>query len=504
MIRAGLLYAERELGSQGTYEFSDDIIKDLNLNIIFKTMAKEDFDIQMAARRVMLVPLHTEKEILYRQAVIQDVLKAPRPMAAILHSVKVICATMENRQGTTSYKRAKLIDDLNLLTALIEAMIEVREQLRMIKNRLESEGFRRLLDNIEEYDWDAIRENTRDMNFMSKGGELILHFSPGRGLKMEQMEVEHCVGGDGTATSSFTKLKKLIHKVTGQNVIYLEDEHSFHDARELEEAAMQHLMNHYDGLFHDLKLFFKNLLVELSFYMGCYFLHSRFQELGIPFCMPTVWKGKMAEEGAEFEKRLFFQQLYELTLAIYSQKRPVSNDMAQVGKRLYVITGANQGGKSTFLRSIAIAQVMMQCGMFVPAKSYTNRIYDNIFTHFTRREDEQLNSGRLEEEINRMSKIISRITADSMVVLNESFASTTEKEGSVIAADIVRALYEADVDVYMVTHLFEFARNAHAKNLSHAVFLTAERKDNGERTYKMLEHEPNHTSYGLDLYDEMI
>ena len=93
---------------------------------------------------------------------------------------------------------------------------------------------------------------------------------------------------------------------------------------------------------------------------------------------------------------------------------------------------------------------------------------------------------------------------NSLFLLNESFASTTEKEGSIIAEDITMALYERGVRVMMVTHLLAFAQSCYAKNLEHAVFLSAEREADGRRTYHMIEQEPELTSYGLDLYDEVL
>ena len=80
---------------------------------------------------------------------------------------------------------------------------------------------------------------------------------------------------------------------------------------------------------------------------------------------------------------------------------------------------------------------MMQCGMFVPAAQFEGSLYRNIFTHFTRREDQSMNSGRLDEELRRMDAIVRHVTKDSLVLLNESFATTTEKEGSVIALELV-------------------------------------------------------------------
>ena len=118
-----------------------------------------------------------------------------------------------------------------------------------------------------------------------------------------------------------------------------------------------------------------------------------------------------------------------------------------------------------------------------------------------------MNSGRLDEELSRMSQIVDNLGRDSLVLLNESFASTTEKEGSVIAYDIIRALNEAGVKILTVTHLLSFAQRMYEesqKEESEVVFFCAERLEGGKRTFKMIQHAPELTSFGLDLYDEII
>ena len=98
-------------------------------------------------------------------------------------------------------------------------------------------------------------------------------------------------------------------------------------------------------------------------------------------------------------------------------------------KNLVIITGANKGGKSTFLRSIGLSQLMMQSGMFVPARSFTANICRSLFTHFKKEEDSGMKSGKLDEELNRMSKIIDHLnTANSLLLFNESFAATNERK----------------------------------------------------------------------------
>lgn len=91
-----------------------------------------------------------------------------------------------------------------------------------------------------------------------------------------------------------------------------------------------------------------------------------------------------------------------------------------------------------------------------------------------------------------------------MILFNESFAATNEREGSEIARQIVSALLEKRIKVFFVTHQYEFARGFYAKNLENAIFLRAERKAGGARTFKLIEGEPLQTSYGEDLYRKIF
>ncbi|MGH3514105.1 MAG: MutS-related protein [Pseudonocardiaceae bacterium] len=142
-----------------------------------------------------------------------------------------------------------------------------------------------------------------------------------------------------------------------------------------------------------------------------------------------------------------------------------------------MITGANQGGKSTFLRSVGLAQLMMQCGMFTPAESFSANVCERLFTHFKRDEDATMTSGKLDEELARMSEIADAVTPHSMVLFNESFASTNEREGSEIARQIIRALVDNGIKVFFVTHLFDLAHSLHLHQADTALFLRAQRLD---------------------------
>jgi DNA mismatch repair ATPase MutS len=164
----------------------------------------------------------------------------------------------------------------------------------------------------------------------------------------------------------------------------------------------------------------------------------------------------------------------------------------------------NKGGKSTFLRGIGLSQLMMQCGMFVPADSFSVNMCDSLFTHFKSEEDSAMNSGKLDEELSRMSDIADTITSNSIILFNESFAATNEREGSEIGRQIVNALLEKRIKVFFVTHLYDFAHSYYGKKMNNATFLRAERRTDGTRTFKLTEGEPLQTSYGKDLYNKIF
>jgi len=143
---------------------------------------------------------------------------------------------------------------------------------------------------------------------------------------------------------------------------------------------------------------------------------------------------------------------------------------------------------------------MMQCGMFVPAELFCASPCDGLFTHYKREEDVSMASGKFDEELSRMSEIVEHITPNAMLLFNESFAATNEREGSEIASQIVSALLERRIKVFFVTHLYEFAHRFSAKRTGNAIFLRAERRADGTRTFKVVEGEPLETSFGEDLY----
>src|SRR5581483_7123628 len=238
--------------------------------------------------------------------------------------------------------------------------------------------------------------------------------------------------------------------------------------------------------------FFSMVRFELGFYLACLNLRRALEAKGEPLCFP--------DPEATDRLALSARGLYEVCLTLTLRERVVGNDVHADGRSLVMITGANQGGKSTFLRALGLAQLMMQAGMFVAAEGYRASVCAGVFTHFKREEDPTMSSGKLDEELHRMSELVDQLGPNAIVLLNESFAATNEREGAAIAGGIVHALLEAGIRGFFVTHSFELAYRFQRETTGEALFLRAERRPDGERTFKLVEGEPLPTSFGEDLY----
>lgn len=241
--------------------------------------------------------------------------------------------------------------------------------------------------------------------------------------------------------------------------------------------------------------FFKLLACEFGFYVGCLNLADHLAEKNEPITTPDA--------VSDDQVALSYRGIYDVCLALRSEGTVVGNDAEADGKMLLMITGANSGGKSTLLRSIGLAQLMMQAGMFVGAVAYSANICHAMFSHFIREEDETMTSGKLDEELARMSAIADRIGTGDLMLFNESFAATNEREGSEIARQVITALLEADIKVVFVTHQFTLADSFYSEGLDTAMFLRAERGEEGKRSFKVVEEPPLPTSFGEDLFNRL-
>ena len=298
------------------------------------------------------------------------------------------------------------------------------------------------------------------------------------------------------------KKRNLIEQVFTQKpptfsfTLHPRDDHGAKFLSDINDRGINLVANALAQSAEHIESFLKMLQIELAFYIGCINLYEQLIQIEETVCFP--------QPAPSTERKHSFQGLYDICLALTKKQKIIGNDVNADNKNLVIITGANQGGKSTFLRSIGLAQLMMQCGMFVPAENFSANLSEGVFTHYKRKEDASMKSGKLDEELSRMSTIVDLISPNALMLFNESFAATNEREGSEIARQITSALIDRQVKVFFVTHLYEFAHIFFEKRMKDAIFLRAERKESGKRTFRVMEGEPLQTSFGEDVYEAVF
>jgi DNA mismatch repair protein MutS len=254
-----------------------------------------------------------------------------------------------------------------------------------------------------------------------------------------------------------------------------------------------------------------HLGAELAFYLGAVRLMKRLQASGLPVCRPEI----APEEARVCE----ISGLYNVNLALRLIARDGQTDLSGAivpnealfgaAGRIFVLTGPNQGGKTTYAQAVGLATVLAQAGLFVPGTRARISPADNIHTHFPVEERPEMETGRLGEEAQRIAQIFTQATRYSLVLLNESLASTSPGESLYLARDIVRTLRVLGARAIYATHLHELAAGCDELNaetpgdslIASLVSLIQEGGGTGEiaQTYRIIPGPPRGRSYAREL-----
>ena len=491
-----LMYPDRDFTPDQVLPSNDAaLIQDLELIVLFEAMAQGDRYLFEVANQVVLSSLDAPDTIRYRQEILQDCLQNSEVIRQIY---QIPIQALETKQrlwmGIFTRSPSGILSSAGTMLEMYVAFLGLLKQIAdEHASKFESAGFRRFLTMIQ--------SELDDDYFAVVTGHLeALKFRRGVTLSAEL--------GFGNEGANYILRKpnpdkqNLIERITGPKAtvysytLHPKDDHGASALADLMDRGLNLVANAVAQASDHINSFFSLLRQELAFYIGCLNLSEQLTTLGEPITIP--------QPAPASQDRLSFKGLYDIGLALTVKEKVVGNDLQADKKNLVLITGANQGGKSTFLRSIGLAQLMMQCGMFVPAEYYSANVCKRIFTHYKREEDSSMTRGKFDEELSRMSDIIDQITPHSMVLFNESFAATNEREGSEIARQITSALLDLKVKVFYVTHLYELAHRYYDDKINSALFLRAERKASGERTFRVIEGEPMQTSFGMDVYQEIF
>ena len=246
-----------------------------------------------------------------------------------------------------------------------------------------------------------------------------------------------------------------------------------------------------------------NLIPEFSYYIRFAEYIKKLEKHGLKFSKPQI-----ADEK-EPDCMMRARGIYNMKLAsvaISEQTEIITNDLDYDKEHLvYILTGANRGGKTTITQAIGQLFVLAQGGIRIPGESFLFQPVDAVYTHFPADEDKTMDLGRLGEECKRFKELYFAATKNSLLLLNETFSTTSFEEGYYIAKDAIRAVFHKGIRTLYNTHMHKLAFDIDSfneeDNEGKAVSLIVKAKT-GQRSFKVEIAPPEGMSYAKDIAEK--
>jgi len=233
---------------------------------------------------------------------------------------------------------------------------------------------------------------------------------------------------------------------------------------------------------------------EVQFYLAYLELIGRLKAAGLPFCYPRV---------SARSKQVAVDDTFDIALAcklVPSGGTVVTNSFRLDGpERVFVVSGPNNGGKTTFARAFGQLHYLASLGLPVPGRSAQLFVPDGIFTHFEREEDIETLRGKFDDELIRVHQILQQATEDSVIVMNESFGSTSLTDALFTGTEVMRQILALGCLGVYVTFVDEIA------SLSEATVSMVSQIAPGnpaERTFKVLRKPAEGLAYAWALAEK--
>jgi len=245
--------------------------------------------------------------------------------------------------------------------------------------------------------------------------------------------------------------------------------------------------------------FLLDLLPDLQFILAVTNIHKKLLSSGVPVSKP-IYHEKSARI---FRAEGLYNPVLAIRMSELGQSGIVGNNFEfDENGQIFILTGPNNGGKSVFLSSIGLAQVLAGLGMLVPAKRIEISPVDRLFVHFPKYSNSE-KMGRLEDECVRIKEIFKNLNAESLCLFDETFSSTDSEEGCQIAFEILRAVESLGARALFGTHFHNIVRHIEDEKAEGRCvgfdYLSAGISHNEKRTYKITRTKPSGKSHASDI-----
>lgn len=483
-----------------------------------------------------------EEIINYRLDILDDFIRLPSLSATIR---KVINIMVENDRKniynlTTPDSFSQLDDAISGFDAYIECMEVMHAFYEKMQDKIQSEGVKRLFGFFEEHYGDkhyislkkevddlkkALTNRIRSITVAINLDERLVPISAGiidlsserYGLKPSLVDriIYH-----GAKFNEKAVVKNLRHRfneseVSDDKLVNTVDKTLFDELDDLTSKYVK-MIGEVLGEYQKAGIAdMRYIDYQLEYYMGAVQMIEACENSGVKMCRPKLLP--MSQRRAVIKDifdPVYFRESKMYNLNHKDKKSVVTNDITfDDDGAFYVLTGANNGGKTTFLRAVGLCQILAQTGLYVPASYCEISMVDYIYTQFPKEEKTGIDTSRFTTEIKEFKAISDTITNHSLLLMNESIQSTTPRECIEVACELLRVFCKMGVRGVFATHLVDIAFKTVELNKddtlrSKLVSIVADADEQtGERKYKIVKGMPKDNSfaetilnkYGIDM-----
>jgi len=485
---------KNEHASQRLNENTPAFFSDLNLDQLVEGITKDKGDYRLAP--FFFSPLEDVDAILYRQEVFRDleekslrehIQKFARQMIILRRHLGVAKERNDEHNKMGWHLEAALVY-CEAVHGLVESLSNAA---------LESQGLNACLKQFKDY-------------VNSEAFKQFEQATQGRKSELSSVQYNVIIRGNWVRVLKYDREKDYSHEVEKFFAKFKEGE--VKDFRV--DLSPSSGMNHIEGKILELvaKLFpkeFERLEAyyqqyetflddaiaafdrEIQFYLVYHAFMDRIQASGLSFCYPEM----VAES-----KTIHANDTFDLALAEHHRREDVPivcNDFhLQGNERIIVVSGPNQGGKTTFARMFAQLHYLACLGCPVPGSEAKLFVFDQLFTHFEREEKIENLRGKLKDDLVRIHKIIEDATQNSIIIMNEIFTSTALEDALFLSERVLRKIIELDALGVCVTFIDELSTLGEQ---TVSMVSTVDADNPAERTFKIIRKPADGRAYAIHV-----
>jgi DNA mismatch repair ATPase MutS len=504
-----ILFPTREQHDRRRYEIEPEYFKDLNLDQLFAPIVTEDHGLggkkKMGAGlgSFFFTPLQDKNIIIYRQDVLRDLEddELRTLLTRAVHKVNIIDDILDMIHDALKSPlkwrdnfliRGHLLEFVEKFNQAVSALCE-----ELSGRSLRSEGLRSFTEYLKAYlaskDFTDMCGQAAELRKQLSTVEYCMNIKFPT-IRIRQYEGQADLGKDLLAVFSKFKTEDTDEYRRG---VPDEPQDSRGEATVLNMVAAV-----YKDIFADLDTFFDQyndfeyetilrFFREIQFYLSWLDLIAPLRQNGLKFCYPVM---------SADPSHLYCRDGFDIALAYAKRNRSdviVTNDFElRAPERIIVITGPNQGGKTTFTRAFGQMHHLAALGLCVPGSEASLYLFDGIQTHFEREEDLTSLSGKLQDDLMRLRDLLDKATPRSIVLVNEIFGSTTFKDALALGRRMMATLTKLEAPAIVVTFLDALATYG-PETVS--MMSTVSEEDPSRRTYKIVRKPPDGLAYAMYL-----